>query len=127
MNSDRTFYTGMLTGVAVAAVAVQIWFATLLAPLRDTYAEFGAAIPPLTSLVISRAWQLGVPLAGAAVVLALIAKRPQRLGPYVATALMLLVTVVVTWWASQGPLRALADDIKTDDQNAVPIHSASER
>jgi hypothetical protein len=126
VSPDRSFFSGMLTGVAAAAVVVQIWFAVLLAPLRETYSELNAtAIPPLTAIVISRAWQIGVPLAGAAVVLALIGRRPSRLGPYLACAMMLAMTCAVTWWCSQSPLRALAEGI--NDQNEVPNHSASDR
>jgi hypothetical protein len=110
---DRSYFTGLLTGLAAAAVVVHLWFAVLLAPLRDTYAELGAdTIPPLTKVVISPIWLWGIPVAAGALVAGLIATRPRRLGPYAACALMLATTVVATWWCSQSPLREMADAIK---------------
>ena len=120
-SPDRTFVTGLVTGLVAAGVLVHVWFAVLLAPLRDTYAELGGksvsdVVPCLTNLVIHPAWLWGVPLAGTALVIALITRRPRRLGPYVACAMLLASTLVVTWVMSQSPLGALADNIRSDVQ-----------
>ncbi len=111
----HAFTNGLFTGLAAAAVLVHAWFAVLLAPLRDTYRDFGDAdLPCLTQLMIAPAWLWGMTATGAVLVVLLVARRPARRGPYVATALMLLATVVATFVLSQTPLRQLADKISDE-------------
>lgn len=112
------YTNGLFTGLAAAAVLVHAWFAVLLAPLRETYKEFGdgADIPRLTQLMVDPAWLWGATAAGAALVVALIVRRPARRGPYVATALLLVTTVAATFVLSQTPLRQLADKIKAEPE-----------
>jgi hypothetical protein len=116
---NPSFANGLFTGIAAAAVLVHVWFAVLLAPLRETYAEFtdsaSQIVPCLTWAMIHPAWLWGVPAVGAALVVALIVRRPARRGPYIACAALLLVTLVATWVLTQTPLRRLADDIRPDD------------
>jgi hypothetical protein len=117
---NRAFSNGLLTGLSIAAVVVHAWFAVLLAPLRETYADIVSSgiggVPCLTELVVHPAWLWGVPAVGVALVIALIVTRPARRGPYLACALLLLATVTATWVLSQTPLRELAGDIKSDHE-----------
>lgn len=125
MPEERGSYgAGVLTGLIAAGALVHAWFAALLAPLRATYGELADpdSVPGLTALVIHPAWLWGMPVALAAVAVALAVKRPRRLGPYAASAVLALTTVVATWVLSQTPLRELAGKIKTDQQiELVPV------
>ena len=126
MATERDGYvTGMFAGFVAAAVLVHVWFAVLLAPLRDMYDDVsevdGERIPALTHLVVHPAWLWGVPIAGAALCVALYVRRPRRVGPYAASALLLVTTLVATWVLSQTPARELANTIKLDDPKQVQL------
>lgn len=121
-----TFVNGLFAGLALAVVLAHAWLAVLLAPLRQTFVELAGenigAVPCLSRLVVHPAWLWGVTAGGATLVLALIAKRPVRRAPYLATALLLLCTVTATWVLSQTPLTQLAGNIKSDaEMQLVPV------
>jgi hypothetical protein len=127
MAGERSegFFPGVLTGLVAAGVLVHVWFAVLLGPLRETYADVGEAgrIPGLTLIVVSPAWLWGMPVIAAALVCGLWLKRPRRLGPYVACAVMVATTLAATWVLSQTPLEQLQKDLNTDgpQMQLVPI------
>jgi hypothetical protein len=108
------FVLGIVTGLAAAAVLVHVWFATLLGDMRAAYAELGGPIPGITRLVITPLWLWGVPVLGALSVAALIARRPRRVGPYVATCALLAITLALTWHFSQAPITELAGQVKAE-------------
>jgi hypothetical protein len=124
-DAERGGYVaGILTGLVAAGALVHVWFAVLLGPLRASYAELADpdSVPGLTALVVHPAWLWGVPVVAIAIVIALIVKRPRRLGPYAASALLLTATLVTTWVLSQTSAHELADKIQSDQQlELVPV------
>ncbi len=110
---DRTFEQGLFTGLGRARSLVQFWFAVVLASYRQMYADMEVTdLPAMTRLVISPAWLWGVPIVVLAAVGALIFVRPRRLGPYIATATLVIATTCTTWWFAQKPVNDLAGEIK---------------
>jgi hypothetical protein len=108
--ADNRFTAGVFTGLATAGVVIQVCLGFLMSGLSDMYKEFGnVAIPGITRLVISPIWLWGVPFVGLVAVSALAAKQPRRLGPYLATAALLIVTIALTWHFAQAPMDALGD------------------
>jgi hypothetical protein len=103
-----TFVHGAFAGVAVAALAAHLWLSMMLAPLRDAYRDMGAASVPF---VLAGWWRWGVPLAGAAGIAALVARRPRSIVPYACVAVVLVAATIATWRIAYAPLDTLAGNI----------------
>jgi hypothetical protein len=107
-----SFERGVYVGIASTAVLVHVWLAFQLAPLRATYAEFGAPLPALTSLAVSPYWLWGIPLVGAVGVGALAARRPKRKLVYALAAAALVLLAIASWRWGEAPLRDVASAIR---------------
>ena len=111
-QATHPFGAGLATGFACAVLLVQTYFIHALAPYRDMYRDFGGGgATGLPALVISHAWLYAVPAAGALVLAALAWRRPRALWPYLALAVALTATVVLTWAFFDAPIRELAGHI----------------
>lgn len=119
------FAQGICIGFATAAVLAAVWLATQLAPMREAHLDMGDGWTEYTPLSASQPtrqewwfltkwWLWGVPAAGAIAVGFLVLRRPRRLWPYLAVALVLAAAVVGTWWYANAPLRELAGNISAD-------------
>jgi hypothetical protein len=107
------FFPGIATGIALAAITVQLCLAYELAAFREMYREMGSGrLPAGTRMVLTSAWRWGVPAAGLAMVAGLIVVRPRRAWPYVAIALVMVVTAIATWYLARSPVYELAGNIE---------------
>jgi hypothetical protein len=112
-RDERTFRNGVMTGVAAALVAFNVWLALGLADMSTTLQDFGTTVPVsmLTRVVISLPWLWGVPALGAALLALVIVKRPRTPGPYAIVMVALLWATAATWHYAQAPMNELANNI----------------
>lgn len=110
------FGHGIFVGFCGFVALLELALGFELRGMRDVYADFGKdiALPLLTQLTIHPVWLYGMPVAGATTVIALAARRPRSLVPYVAVAVVLVVAAAMTWWFPRAPIFALAGNIKAD-------------
>ena len=109
------FGHGIFVGFCGFVTLLQLALGFELRDMRDIYKDFGSvALPLLTQLTIHPVWLFGMPVAGATAVIALAARRPRSLVPYVAIAVVLVVVAAMTWWFPRAPIYALAGNIKAD-------------
>lgn len=107
-----SFGHGIAVGVAITAVLVHIALVGLTGDWTKLYADFGSAIPLLTTITISLAWQLGVPVVGVLAIGALVVRRPRSLLPYVATAVLFSLAAAATYWLPMMPIAQVAGQIR---------------
>ncbi len=107
------FARGVALGVAATCTVLFAIVAYELRFMEGMYKDFGnAQLPWLTRLTIRPSWLLGGPIAAGAIVGALAARRPASLAPYVATAVLVALAVVLTWFGARLPIFELAGNIK---------------
>jgi hypothetical protein len=109
-----SFADGVITGIAAAAVLVQLFLAWELGSFSRMYKDFGGQLPAATRLVLTSGWRLGLPGVGAAAIAALIVRRPRASWPYVVVALVIVAATLATWWFARMPLYELAGNIRAD-------------
>jgi len=109
-----SFAHGVVTGIAAAAVLVQVFLAWELASFREMYKDFGGTLPAATKIVLTSGWRLGVPVVSAIAIVALIVRRPRIAWPYLAAALVIVAATLATWWLARAPLYELAGNIRAD-------------
>jgi hypothetical protein len=107
-----SYVRGIATGLAIAMALLQLMLALYVIPQGELVVrEFEtAAVPGIFKLVVSSAWQCGVPAASAALLALVIARRPRPVWPYLAlaVALAVAVAVAVSWLGAHAPITALA-------------------
>jgi hypothetical protein len=107
-----SFGHGIAVGVAITAVLVHIALVGLTGDWARLYADFGSTIPLLTTITISLAWQLGVPVIGVLAIGALVVRRPRSLVPYAAAAVLFALAAAATYWLPMMPIAQVAGQIK---------------
>jgi hypothetical protein len=109
----RPFASGIVLGIAIAMTGIHAYLVVSLATYRTFYREMNPeVVPPATWIVTSPLWSVTVPVVAGAAIAVLIWRRPRALWPYLAIAAALVVTLGVTWWFYNAPMRALADGIQ---------------
>jgi hypothetical protein len=109
------FGHGVFAGFCGFIVLVQLAFASQLGDISGIYRDFGdVKLSLLTRITIHPAWLWGTPLLGAAVVAALLVKRPRSYRVYAAAALVLVAVAALTYWYPRAPIYALAGNISAE-------------
>jgi hypothetical protein len=117
MTDERkpAFWHGVFAGFAAFVVLVQGVLASQLGDLETMYREFGSTpLPTLTRITIQPAWIFGTPLVGAALVAALLVKRPRSAAPYIAVSVIVVIVALMTYWYPRAPIYALAGNISAN-------------
>ena len=110
------FWTGVSSGLAAAALMLQLWFASHAHDMQLMYRDFRAAVPATTKLVLHPGWAWGMPVVIAVLLGTMLTIRGRR--PALARTLTIVAAVAaiaifaMSYWASQAPIRALAGNIK---------------
>jgi hypothetical protein len=109
------FGKGIALGIAISMTLIIAVIAFELPDMGQIYGDIGnVQLPLLTQITITRAWLVGVPLAGAAACTGLFVSRPRSLVPYLALAALLVVAALLTWYGPRLPIFELAGNIKAD-------------
>jgi len=111
--SEPGFRHGVIVGFGGFLVLVQLGLASELVNARDMYRDIGhVEVSALTRLTLHAAWLWGMPLVGAAALIALLVRRPRSLAIYIAVATALAVVTAMTWYFPRAPIFALAGNIQ---------------
>ena len=113
-RAPTSFFDGVVTGVAAAAVLVQLFLAWELASFREMYKDLGGQLPAATRLVLTSAWRWGVPAAGLVAIVVLVVRRPRAAWPYLVVALVIVAATFATWWLARMPVYELAGAIRAE-------------
>jgi hypothetical protein len=113
MTERPGFWHGVFAGFAGVLVVGQLILAMTAPDLRGMYQDFspGGSLPVLTRLTIHPAFIWGAPLVGIAAVVALLARRPRLIAPYVVVAVVLVGIAVASWYFPRAPIYELAGRI----------------
>ena len=110
-----SFGHGIAIGCAICAVLVHIGLVGLSVNYAEMYRDFGnVKLPAMTRFTISVPWQLGVPIVGVGLIGALVLRRPSKLWPYIAVAIVLALAAACTYWFPTAPIHELAGNIRAD-------------
>jgi hypothetical protein len=106
-----TFGDGIATAFGLLATMALVYFAAAVDTWRQMYRDFGSdALPTLTHLVLSPAWQVAAPLAGVAALAYTLVRRPSLRVAIAATVVSILL--VVLWIIGlYQPIWSLAGNI----------------
>jgi|MudIll2142460700_1097286.scaffolds.fasta_scaffold396635_2 hypothetical protein len=112
MKRPLGYLDGLGTGVAAIALVVAAYLSSASAQLGDMYRELNATAswPSSTKLVLSSAWQIGVPLALVGALVGAHVWRPR----YALIAIALLAIAVDVFWylAAWAPVFQVAGNIR---------------
>lgn len=107
------FAAGVAVGLTLAAIAVQVWLAVQLAPLRGTWAAYvPESIANLSRLAVRAEWRWGVPVVSTALVVGLLVARVKRPHAYALVAALAIAAAIVTYVWAMAPFTALASHIR---------------
>ncbi len=107
------FAAGVMVGLTLAAVALQIWLGLHVASVAASWADFAPdSIAASSRLAASDAWRCGVPAATSVALAALLLGRVRRARWYALVAVLAVILAIATYVWANAPWAALAGAVR---------------
>jgi DMSO reductase anchor subunit len=106
------YWSGLFSGVTVAAIAVQVWMGAQLGAFRAMYSEFGGPLPMISQIVLHPGFQWGAPALCLVALVVANLRKPRPAAILGVIAALAVAAAVVEYWGAHLPIYELSGNIR---------------